>query len=142
MKKLLAVKKYLFALLLFPVLLLIATPVLGQALINNPAQMQDMTAEVAMTGNLSEVTVGQLVARVIQVVLSLLGVIFLALTLVSGFKWMTAGGNEEQVKQATKTLKAAIIGLIIVLAAYSITYFIFTKLPFGMGGGGGFGTSG
>lgn len=141
MKKLVITKKFILA-SLPAVFLLIALPVFGQALINNPEQMQNMTAEVAVTGNLSDITVGQLVARVIQVVLSLLGVIFLALTLVSGFKWMTAGGNEEQVKKATATLKAAIIGLIIVLAAYSITYFIFTRLPFGIGGGGGVGTSG
>lgn len=141
MKKLTAVKNFILASLPL-IFLLVALPVFGQGLINNPEQMQTMTAEVALTGNLGSISVGQLAARVVQTVLSLLGVIFLALTLMAGFKWMTAAGNEEQVKKATGTLKAAIIGLIIVLAAYAITYFIFTSLPFGMGGYISAGTSG
>ena len=110
-------------------------------LITNPDELQANTEKAALTGNLSNVTVGSLVARGVQTVLSLLGIIFLGLTLVAGFQWMTAGGNEEQIKKATATLKAAIIGLIIVIAAYTITFFIFKALPFGMSPGGPVGGS-
>lgn len=41
---------------------------------------------------------------------------------------MTAAGNEEQVGKAKKLLTAAIIGLIIVLSAYAISYFVISKL--------------
>ena len=79
-------------------------------------------------------------AGIIQVVVSaflgLLGIIFLVLIIYSGFNWMTAGGDEEKVTLAKNTLTRAIIGLVIIIAAYSITYFVFSSLPGGGGGGG------
>ena len=41
-----------------------------------------------------------------------------------GYLWMTARGNEEEVTKAKNLIKAAIIGLIIVLAAYAISIFV------------------
>ncbi len=108
----------------------------GQALIQNPTDLQTMTEETAATGNLSDVGVGNIVAQGIKIVLSLLAIVFLTLTIIAGFKWMTAAGNEDQIKSATSTLKAAIIGLIIVLSAYAITFFIFNSGLFQGGGGG------
>ena len=64
----------------------------------------------------------------ITTILSLLGVIFLILIVYAGIKWMLAGGNEQQVEGAQNILKRAIIGLIIVLAAYAISYFILNVL--------------
>lgn len=62
-----------------------------------------------------------IVARMINVVLSLLGVIFVVLIIFGGFQYMTSAGNEEKTQKAVGILKAAIIGLIIILAAWSIT---------------------
>ena len=39
---------------------------------------------------------------------------------------MTAGGNDEQVKKSQERLKNAVIGLVIVLAAYAISILITT----------------
>jgi type IV secretory pathway VirB2 component (pilin) len=73
----------------------------------------------------------------ISAFLGLLGIIFIILIIYAGFNWMTAGGDEEKVKLAKDTLIRAVIGLIIIIAAYSITYFVFSNLPGGGGGGGG-----
>lgn len=128
------------SLLIFPIIAI--NQAAGQ-LIDNSDKLEEMTNKTAIASNLGQVEVGQLAADVIRVVLSLLAIIFLGLTVASGFQWMTAQGNEETIKKAQGTLKAAIIGLIIVLAAYTITYFIFTNLPFGgPSGSGGGGTSG
>ncbi len=62
-----------------------------------------------------------IVANIIKVALEFLGMIFFVLTLYAGFLWMTAGGNEEQVGKAKSLLTQAVIGLTIVLSAYSIT---------------------
>jgi len=64
-------------------------------------------------------------ARVIRVVLNFLGIIFLGLIVYAGFLWMTAGGAEDRVEKATKLLYRSVIGLIIILAAYSITWAAF-----------------
>ena len=60
-------------------------------------------------------------------ILSFTGTLFLALTIYAGILWMTASGNEEQVTKATGIIKMAVIGLIICMAAYSITYFIVNR---------------
>jgi hypothetical protein len=54
---------------------------------------------------------------------------------------MTAGGNEEQVAKAKKNISNAVIGLVIILSAYAVTWFIFTYLPMSAGTGGGGSTS-
>jgi len=69
-----------------------------------------------------------MVGTIIQVVLSLLGAIFLILIIYGGITWMTAGGNEDRVARARKILTTAVIGLIIVLAAYAISYFVIEAL--------------
>ncbi|MCX6781757.1 MAG: pilin [Candidatus Magasanikbacteria bacterium] len=63
-------------------------------------------------------------ATIIRAALSLIGIIFLVLTLYAGALWMMSGGNEEQITKAKNTLKASIIGLVIVICAYSITIFV------------------
>ena len=66
--------------------------------------------------------------KIVNVVLQFLSVIFLVLILVSGYQWMTSGGNEEQVKKAKKNLSNAVIGLVIILASWSIAYFILRRM--------------
>lgn len=63
------------------------------------------------------------VTRIIQWVLGLLGLVAVIMIIIGGFRWMTAGGNEEKVEAAKKILTAAIIGLIIVLLAWAIVIF-------------------
>ncbi|MDD4332660.1 MAG: pilin [Patescibacteria group bacterium] len=65
-----------------------------------------------------------IIAKLIKIMLGLLGIIFIVLIIYSGFKYMTSQGNEEQVKESVNTIKRAVIGLIIILAAYSITQFV------------------
>ncbi|MDI3496158.1 MAG: Type secretion system pilin [Patescibacteria group bacterium] len=129
----------LFSLLIFPI---IAVSQASGQLINNPQELEKMTTETGLAANLGKVEIGQIAARGIQVILGFLAIIFLSLTIVSGFRWMTAGGNEETIKKAQGTITSAIIGLVIVLAAYTITYFVFANLPFGSSPAGGITTSG
>lgn len=73
-------------------------------------------------------TIPEIVGALIGTVLSFLGIIFLCLIIYGGFLWMTSAGNEEKVRKAQKVLSQAAIGLIIVLSAYSITFFVFNAL--------------
>lgn len=65
-----------------------------------------------------------IVVEFIQIILGLLGIIFVSLILMGGYRWMTAAGNQDKVEAAQQTLTKAIIGLLIILASYSITWFI------------------
>jgi hypothetical protein len=64
----------------------------------------------------------------INTALSLLGVVFLVLTVYGGITWMTAEGDETKVEKAKKTITQAVIGLVIVLAAYAISLFVINAL--------------
>jgi len=65
-----------------------------------------------------------IIGNLIYVFLGFLGVIFLVVVIMSGIKWMTAGGNEEAVSSAKKTITRAAIGVVLALLAYGITNFI------------------
>lgn len=91
------------------------------------------TAFLGSAGYSENINIGNVVAAVIQTFLGLLGIIFIVLIVMAGYKWMNAAGNDEKVQEAKDTIRRAIIGLIITVSAYAITYFVFTNLP---GGGG------
>lgn len=80
--------------------------------------------------------IGDIAAAAIKTFLGLLGIIFLVLFILAGYKYMTARGNEDKVEEALSTMQRAIIGLIIVIAAYSITYVVFNSFEVGSGGSG------
>lgn len=66
--------------------------------------------------------------KMINVVLSFLGLVALVVVLFGGFKWMTSGGNQEQVASAKKILIAGLIGLIIILISWGITAYIIAQV--------------
>ncbi len=70
----------------------------------------------------------EMVGRIINVALGFLGVIAVVIILMGGFKWMTAGGNEDKVAEAKKLLGAGIIGLAIVLAAWAVSTFVINSI--------------
>ncbi len=68
------------------------------------------------------------IAAIIRVAMGLLGIVAVVIILVGGFKWMTAGGNEDQVGEAKKWIFSGIIGLAIILSAYALASFVITQL--------------
>ncbi len=72
-----------------------------------------------------------IIGNIINVFLSLLGVIFLVLLIYAGFIWMTAGGDGKQVDKAKQILINAVIGLVITMASYAIATFVLNMLGVG-----------
>ena len=64
----------------------------------------------------------------IKIFLTFLGIVFLILIMYGGFLWMTAEGNEQQVTKAKQTIINSTIGIVIVMLAYAITWFVVAKL--------------
>jgi len=75
--------------------------------------------------------VGEIAELVIEGFLGLLGVIFIILMITAGYNWMSAAGDEKKVTKAKDTIWRAIIGLIIIVSAFAITYFVFDHMPGG-----------
>lgn len=68
---------------------------------------------------------------IIQPVLGIVGIIFFMLMIYAGILWMTAAGNSDRVKKAKDILRNAIIGVVIVTAAYAITAAVFNAVTEG-----------
>lgn len=66
----------------------------------------------------------EITANIIKVFLSILGIIFVVLILLAGYKYMTAQGNDDKVNEAISQIKTGIIGLVIILASYAITSYM------------------
>lgn len=85
----------------------------------------DTTAQHAQY---EQTNIYSVLSTVIALVLSFTGVVFLAIMFYAGLCWMTARGNEEFAAKAKEAMFAAIMGLILVAAAYGISTFIFSKI--------------
>ncbi len=116
---------------------------LGILFISRPAYAalnlgSDMTKQAAERAgynpNADETTLAETIGSIIKTVLSTVGVVFLALMVYAGFLWMTARGESEQVDKAQDIIRAAIIGMIITVASYSITAFIVPRVVEKAGG--------
>lgn len=69
-----------------------------------------------------------MISLAITTILTFVGVIFLVLAIYGGYTWMIARGNEQEVEKAKQIIQNAVIGLVVVLAAYAISWFIINAL--------------
>lgn len=89
-----------------------------------PSALSVATVNQYGGGQFLSTRLGQLIGGI----LSFVGVLLLILIIYAGFMWMTAAGNTQKVDKAKDLIVSAIIGLIIILAAYAITAFIGRQL--------------
>lgn len=89
-----------------------------------PQSPLDKAAGDKGAGYKTDVSVESMIGLIITTVLTFVGVVFLILAIYGGYLWMMARGNDEQVEKAKKTITNAIIGLVVVLAAYAISWYI------------------
>jgi hypothetical protein len=111
----------------FAILILLLFSFIGGAEAANLNDWGSTLEEVAgndAAGYDTSTTITEIVGNAIKAVLSLLGVIFLVLTIYGGFIWMNARGRETEVEKAQGIIRATVIGLAIVVAAYAISYFV------------------
>ncbi|MFH1430816.1 MAG: hypothetical protein ABIG71_04880 [Candidatus Uhrbacteria bacterium] len=77
---------------------------------------------------LSTKDIREVVARIINTAMGLLGIVAVVIILAGGFMWMTAGGAEEKTGKAKKLIFSGIIGLAIILASFAIARFVIESL--------------
>lgn len=68
------------------------------------------------------------IGRIINGILGFLGVACMGFIIYGGLRLMTAGGNDEVVQQARQTIKWALIGLIVVIGAYALSYYVVSEV--------------
>ncbi len=126
-----AAKSKIFLSLIIGVILLLPCFVLGAA---DKYGLEDTAKKTKLVGmTISKSSPEALAAQIVVIGLGFIGTIFFILILYGGITWMTAMGSNEKVTQAKNILQTAFIGLVIVVASYAISTFIFSRLA-GEGG--------
>ena len=74
---------------------------------------------------LGNVSLNQLLGRVVRTTLGFVGALFLAMFVYGGTTWMLAGGDSEKVKSSQKILLNSVIGLIVIGISYSVISIVF-----------------
>ncbi len=101
----------------------------------------DELSTVGETSGLATIELGILVARIIRIVLGVLGVIMVCLIIYAGWLYFTSQGEDKNTKKAKDIIKTTIIGLLIILSAYSIATFVLNYLLEAAGLSGGISTT-
>jgi hypothetical protein len=65
--------------------------------------------------------------NVINILLLVAGVVAVIVIIIGGYQYVTAGGNADSAAHARSTILNALIGLVIVFAAYALVRFVLDK---------------
>lgn len=75
-------------------------------------------------GIVGSTTVGQFIQRILDILLTLAGIVAVVFIIIGAYMYITSRGAEDQAKSGRKTMLYAIIGLIAVLLAYTLVSLI------------------
>jgi len=73
-------------------------------------------------------SLGNVLGRGIQVFFGIIGVMLTILLLYAGFMWFNARGDVKAVDKAQELIKEAVIGLVVIMLAQSISYWVLIQL--------------
>lgn len=76
--------------------------------------------------SLTELTVPTIVSGFIKLALIIAAIVFFFILVIGGVRWIASGGDKAQTEAARNQITAALVGLIIVFAAWAILALIKT----------------
>lgn len=88
----------------------------------NNSKFTSINALTRLSGAVDPVTA---TVNLINVLLSFLGLISIIMFLYAGIIWFRSGDNEEELKKAKDIIIGTVIGLVLTLGAYSLSYVLF-----------------
>ena len=126
------------------VLLIVISSVLSIGILSSPVLAVDCTSpnlsakdaiscgECGAAGQTSCVampttTLDNTIKTIINLLSIIVGIVAIIMIIIAGLRYITSGGEADKVKSAKNTLIYAVIGLIIVALAQTITHFVLTE---------------
>lgn len=77
-------------------------------------------------GNIGDLTIQGLVSGLIRLLVIAAAVVFFFMLVIGGIKWIMSGGDKAKTEEARNQITAALVGLVIVFAAWAIAQLIKT----------------
>jgi hypothetical protein len=87
-------------------------------------QTINLKNNVGLGEGLKNITPADLVSGLIRTALVLAAVVFFFMLVIGGIKWIASGGDKGATETARNQITAALVGLVIVFAAWAISYLI------------------
>src|SRR5258708_32950215 len=96
------------------------------------AQAGGTTINLAPGGNgassqftgLTAITIGGIISGAISLILVVAAILFFFMLVIGGIRWILSGGDKGQTEAARNQITAALVGLVIVFAAWAIVTLI------------------
>lgn len=135
------IKKIIKSILVFSLMLTAAMPVSVLAAETNIFSVSckdNSNQPICKQANQS--TLPQLIKRIADIMLFILGAISVIMVIVGGIRYVTSGGDPQQVKAAKDTVLYAVIGIVIAILAYAIVSFVVNQFAPGTPSAEGAGT--
>lgn len=79
-------------------------------------------------GDQNKTSLTTFIESIIDVLLFIVGAVAVIMIIVGGIKYVTSGGDQNNVKSAKDTILYSVIGLIVAILAYAIVKFVVTNL--------------
>ena len=76
--------------------------------------------------NLTGLGLGEIIGAAILLILIITAIVFFFMLVIGGVRWISSGGDKAQTEAARGQITAALIGLVIVFAAWAIIQLINT----------------
>jgi len=73
---------------------------------------------------LGDLTIGGIIAGLIRLILVVAAIVFFFILVIGGIRWIASGGDKAQTETARNQITAALVGLVIVFAAWAIVQLI------------------
>ena len=73
---------------------------------------------------LGELSIGGIVSGLIRLILVIASLVFFFILVVGGITWIASGGDKAKTEEARNRITAALVGLVIVFAAWAIVQLI------------------
>lgn len=86
----------------------------------------NLRPEGGLAGGLTGLTVGGIVTALIRLILVITALVFFFILVIGGIRWIASGGDKAQTEAARNQITAALVGLVIVFAAWAIIQLINT----------------
>lgn len=98
----------------------------GLLLAQNKIDFQELGSSKEDFGNLTSLELPQIISGLIRGTLVVAAIVFFFILVIGGIKWIMSGGDKAATEGARSQITAALVGLVIVFAAWAIVALINT----------------
>lgn len=108
--------------ILFHLFVLSRLPVFASSL------LQTGLDNAASGAELPKLDIATIVGKMIYILISSVGIVFVIIIIYAGIIYLMAGGEPDKTKKAKNMITQGVVGIVLMISAYAITSFVLTSL--------------